>query len=44
MEQIAKRLFSWASILEQNTREQAEKTASMPFVHPHLALMPDAHD
>jgi len=43
MEQINKRLFNWASILEQNTREQAEKTASMPFVWPHLALMPDAH-
>lgn len=43
MEQIAKRLFNWASILEPNTREQAEKTASMPFVWPHLALMPDAH-
>lgn len=43
MEQINKRLMNWASILEQNTREQAEKTASMPFVFPHLALMPDAH-
>lgn len=43
MEQLAKRLFNWASVLEPNTREQAEKTASMPFIHPHLALMPDAH-
>src|SRR5580693_7886268 len=43
MEQIAKKLFNWASILEDKTREQAEKTASMPFVWPHLALMPDAH-
>jgi tRNA-splicing ligase RtcB len=43
MEQIGKRLFNWASILEPATREQAIKTASMPFVHPHLALMPDAH-
>jgi len=24
-------------------REQAERTARMPFIHPHLALMPDAH-
>jgi tRNA-splicing ligase RtcB (3'-phosphate/5'-hydroxy nucleic acid ligase) len=43
MEQISKRLFSWASILEDQAREQAVKTASMPFVWPHLALMPDAH-
>jgi RNA-splicing ligase RtcB len=43
MEQISKRLMNWASILEPNTREQAEKTASMPFIYPHLALMPDAH-
>jgi tRNA-splicing ligase RtcB len=43
MEQISKRLFNWASILEPNTREQAERTASMPFIWPHLALMPDAH-
>jgi tRNA-splicing ligase RtcB len=43
MEQIAKKLFNWASILEPNTREQAEKTATMPFIWPHLALMPDAH-
>jgi tRNA-splicing ligase RtcB len=43
MEMLGKRLFNWASILEANTREQAEKTASMPFVFPHLALMPDAH-
>jgi tRNA-splicing ligase RtcB len=41
--QISKRLMNWASILEDHTREQAERTASMPFIHPHLALMPDAH-
>ena len=42
-ERISKKLYNWASILEPKTREQAEKTASMPFVFPHLALMPDAH-
>jgi tRNA-splicing ligase RtcB (3'-phosphate/5'-hydroxy nucleic acid ligase) len=41
--QLAPKLYSWATILEPNTREQAERTASMPFVWPHLALMPDAH-
>lgn len=43
MEQITKRLFNWASILEPNTLEQARRTSEMPFIHPHLALMPDAH-
>ncbi|MCH1866192.1 RtcB family protein [Nocardioides sp. CFH 31398] len=38
-----KRLKIWASILEDGTRRQAEVSASMPFIHPHLALMPDAH-
>jgi tRNA-splicing ligase RtcB (3'-phosphate/5'-hydroxy nucleic acid ligase) len=43
MEQISKRLMNWASILGDNTRQQAERTAAMPFIFPHLALMPDAH-
>nr|WP_232531625.1 RtcB family protein [Microlunatus antarcticus] len=36
-------MWNWASILEPSTREQAERTALMPFVFPHVALMPDAH-
>jgi tRNA-splicing ligase RtcB len=43
MEKITPRLLSWASILEEGTREQAVTTASLPFIHPHVALMPDAH-
>jgi RNA-splicing ligase RtcB len=43
MEEINGRLLNWASILETTTREQAERTAAMPFIYPHLALMPDAH-
>lgn len=43
MEKITPTLLSWASILDDTTREQAVTTASMPFVHPHVALMPDAH-
>ena len=43
MDKINDRLFNWASLLESNTREQAELTATMPFIHPHVALMPDAH-
>lgn len=40
---ITDRLYNWASILDDATLEQARTTASMPFVSPHLALMPDAH-
>ena len=43
MEHLSKQLINWASILEPRTREQALATASMPFVYPHVALMPDAH-
>jgi tRNA-splicing ligase RtcB (3'-phosphate/5'-hydroxy nucleic acid ligase) len=43
MEQISKRLMNWASILEEGTLEQARRTAAMPFIFPHVALMPDAH-
>ncbi len=43
MERLGRNLYSWASLLEESTRRQAETTASMPFVRPHLALMPDAH-
>src|SRR5215813_13009765 len=43
MEQISDKLLNWASILADNAREQAERTASMPFIYPHIALMPDAH-
>ena len=43
MKKITDRLLSWASMLEENTEQQARTTARMPFVFPHLALMPDAH-
>ena len=43
MERITPKLLSWASILEEGTRKQAMTTATMPFISPHLALMPDAH-
>ncbi len=38
-----KTVLSWASTLEPQALEQAERTASMPFVVKPLALMPDAH-
>ena len=43
VERLAPKLLSWASILDEQTRAQAETSAGMPFIHPHLALMPDAH-
>jgi tRNA-splicing ligase RtcB (3'-phosphate/5'-hydroxy nucleic acid ligase) len=43
VERLSDRLVNWASILDDETRRQAERTASLPFVHPHVALMPDAH-
>lgn len=43
MDRITDRLLNWASILDEKTLEQAKATATMPFIYPHLALMPDAH-
>ena len=43
MKKINDRLVSWASILDSNAEAQALTTATMPFIYPHLALMPDAH-
>jgi tRNA-splicing ligase RtcB (3'-phosphate/5'-hydroxy nucleic acid ligase) len=37
------KLLNFASQIDDGTIEQAKETASMPFVHPHVALMPDAH-
>jgi tRNA-splicing ligase RtcB len=37
------KLVNFASHVDDNTIEQAKDTAAMPFVHPHVALMPDAH-
>jgi tRNA-splicing ligase RtcB len=43
MEKISRKLWNWASVLDPATQEQAERAATMPFVFPHIALMPDAH-
>lgn len=37
------KLLIWASDIADNTLEQARRVSTMPFVWPHLALMPDAH-
>ncbi|MGD7002008.1 RtcB family protein [Corynebacterium halotolerans] len=41
--EIAPRVLSWASILDDATAQQAIALAELPFVTPHIALMPDAH-
>lgn len=43
MKKITNRLVSWASILDEKAEAQARTTSTMPFIYPHLALMPDAH-
>jgi RNA-splicing ligase RtcB len=41
--QINDKLISWASEIDPETIRQAEKTARLPIVEGHVALMPDAH-
>jgi tRNA-splicing ligase RtcB len=36
-------VLSWATDVEDNTLDQAARSAAMPFVPSHVALMPDAH-
>ncbi len=40
---LGPKLLSWASQIDDNTVAQALETSSMPFIHPHVSLMPDAH-
>jgi RNA-splicing ligase RtcB len=40
---INDKLVSWASEIDDQTIRQAEKTARLPIVEGHVALMPDAH-
>lgn len=40
---IAPHVLSWATDLDDKTTEQAAKSARLPFVFKHVALMPDAH-
>jgi RNA-splicing ligase RtcB len=41
--EIAPNLLSWASELDEQTLAQARRTARLPIVEGHVALMPDAH-
>src|ERR1041385_2902366 len=40
---INDKLISWASDVDPETIRQAEKTARLPIIEGHVALMPDAH-
>lgn len=40
---ITTTLYSWASDADPGTLEQARKTARLPIIEGHVALMPDAH-
>src|SRR5438128_10984203 len=42
-ELLSPKLLSWASEVDDGTIRQAEKTARLPIVEGHVALMPDAH-
>lgn len=41
--EVAPKLLSWASELDEQTLAQACRTARLPIVEGHVALMPDAH-
>ena len=43
MKRVGKKFISWASIADQETLDQVERISWMPFVEPHVSLMPDAH-
>ena len=40
---INDKLISWASEIDELTVIQAQKTARLPIIEGHVALMPDAH-
>lgn len=42
-EMIAPHVLSWAPDLDSKTAEQAARSATLPFIYKHVALMPDAH-
>ena len=41
--EVAPKVLNWASIIDENTIQQAARTARLPFIAGHVALMPDAH-
>ena len=41
--EVAPKLLSWASELDEQTLAQARRTARLPIIEGYVALMPDAH-
>lgn len=41
--EVGPNLLSWASELDEQTLAQARRTARLPIIEGHVALMPDAH-
>lgn len=42
-QQLDKKILSWVKDPEPGVIEQVKKVTTLPFVHSHVALMPDAH-
>ncbi len=42
-QKIAPNVLSWAHDIDEKTTEQAARSADLPFIFKHVALMPDAH-
>lgn len=42
-EAASSKIVNFATEIDEQTVEQARQTAALPFVCPHVALMPDAH-
>lgn len=40
---LSPKLISWASIIEDQARDQLITASKMPFIFPHIAVMPDVH-
>lgn len=43
MEKWIKPVFNWCPDIEENAFEQIDHLARLPFVHKHIAIMPDCH-
>ena len=43
IEGVKAKIKNWASHLEQEARDQLIRLSSLPFIHSHVAVMPDAH-
>jgi tRNA-splicing ligase RtcB len=43
MKTLTLKLASWASIVEPDAMAQAQRISEMPFIYPHVGVMPDVH-